>query len=62
MAIKLELELIEVNGIMQALGNMPFAQVEPLINKIREQAVPQAQLEAAQSEEAQIEKEKETIQ
>jgi len=42
MAIKLELELVEVNGIMQALGNMPFAQVEPLVNKIREQAIPQA--------------------
>jgi hypothetical protein len=42
MAIKLELELVEVNGIMQALGNMPYAQVEPLVNKIREQAIPQA--------------------
>lgn len=42
MSIKLDLELIEVNGIMQALGNMPYAQVEPLVNKIREQAIPQA--------------------
>jgi len=45
MAIKLELELNEVNGILGALGQMPFAQVEPIVNKIREQAVPQAKAE-----------------
>ena len=45
MAIKLELDLNEVNGVLGALGQMPFAQVEPLVNKIRQQAIPQAQAE-----------------
>lgn len=45
MAIKLELDLAEVNGLLQALGQMPFVQAEPLVNKIREQAIPQAQAE-----------------
>jgi hypothetical protein len=48
MAIKLELEVAEVNGILQALGQMPFAQVEPLVAKIREQAVPQANEQVAE--------------
>ena len=52
MSIKLDLALEEVNGVLQALGNLPFAQVEPLINKIRQQAIPQAQ---AQSEELEAE-------
>jgi len=43
--ITLELEVAEVNGILQALGNLPYAQVEPLIVKIKEQAVPQVQAE-----------------
>ena len=50
MAIKLELELLEVNGLMQALGQMPFAQVESLVNKIREQAVPQVQAQSQNEE------------
>jgi len=29
--INLELDVTEVNGILQALGNLPFAQVAPLI-------------------------------
>jgi hypothetical protein len=41
--IKLELELNELNAVMHALGQMPYAQVEPLVNKIREQAIPQVQ-------------------
>mgnify|MGYP003353052145 FL=1 len=45
MAIKLELDLNELNGVLGALGQMPFAQVEPLVNKIRQQAIPQAQAE-----------------
>lgn len=40
-AIKLELTLEEVNGIMVALGNMPYAQVMGLVDKIKIQAVPQ---------------------
>lgn len=39
--IKLELALDEVNGVLSALGNMPYAQVSGLIEKIREQAIPQ---------------------
>jgi hypothetical protein len=32
--IKLELEVAEVNGILNALGQMPFVQVQALIVKI----------------------------
>jgi len=41
--IQIQLDVNEVNVIMMALGQMPFAQVEPLVNKIREQVIPQAQ-------------------
>jgi hypothetical protein len=46
MEIKLSLTIEEVNGVLQALGNMAYAQVAPLIDKIRSQAGPQ--VEAAQ--------------
>ena len=39
--IKLELTLSEVNGIVGALGTLPYQQVFALIEKIREQTVPQ---------------------
>lgn len=39
--IKLELTLDEINACLTALGNLPFVQVSPLIEKIREQTVPQ---------------------
>ena len=39
--IKLELTIDEVNGILQSLGNMPYAQVVTLVEKIKEQAIPQ---------------------
>jgi len=42
--IKLELEIAEVNGILNALGQMPFVQVQALIAKIQSQA--QSQVEA----------------
>jgi predicted transcriptional regulator len=29
--------------VMQALGNMPYAQIAPLVEKVRSQAVPQVQ-------------------
>jgi hypothetical protein len=45
--INLQLSLEEVNGVLQALGTLPFAQVAPLIDKIRAQATPQ--FEAAQA-------------
>jgi hypothetical protein len=41
--IKLDLEINEVNGILQALGQMPYIQVEQLVKKIKEQAEPQVQ-------------------
>ena len=43
--IKLELELAEVNGVLTALGQMPFVQVQALIAKIQGQAEPQAREE-----------------
>ena len=46
MEIKLSLTIEEVNGVLQALGNMAYAQVAPLIDKVRSQAGPQ--VEAAQ--------------
>ena len=39
--IKLELTLSEVNGIVGALGTLPYQQVFTLIEKIREQTIPQ---------------------
>ena len=41
--IKLELEMNEVNGILTALGQLPFVQVQALIAKIQQQSVPQVQ-------------------
>jgi hypothetical protein len=46
--VKIELTLPEINTIMQALGQMPYASVFELVTKIREQA--QAQI--AQQQEA----------
>ena len=39
--IKLELDVKEINGVLTALGNLPYIQVVDLIAKIREQAAPQ---------------------
>jgi len=39
--IKLELTIDETNGVLQALGNMPYAQVVALVEKIKAQAIPQ---------------------
>jgi hypothetical protein len=46
--MKLDLNLNEINVIMQALGQLPYASVFDLVTKIREQA--QAQI--AQQQEA----------
>lgn len=43
MNIKLELTLEEVNGVLLALGNLPFNQVAPLVRKIQGQAQPQTE-------------------
>ena len=39
--IKLELTLDETNAVLQALGNMPYAQVVALVENIKNQAIPQ---------------------
>ena len=41
--IELKLDLNEVNGILTALGQMPFVQVKDLIAKIQAQAQPQVE-------------------
>lgn len=41
--VTLQLEIAEVNGILNALGQMPFVQVQALIMKIQAQAAPQVQ-------------------
>ena len=39
--ITLKLELVEVNSVLNALGQMPFVQVQLLIKNIQDQAQPQ---------------------
>ena len=39
--MKLNLTITEINSVLQALGNMPYAQVFELVEKIREQVQPQ---------------------
>ena len=39
--IKLELVLDEVNGVLMALGQLPYGKVANLIEKIRDQATSQ---------------------
>lgn len=39
--MKFEFTLAEINAIMGALGNAPYAQVHELVTKIRTQAEPQ---------------------
>ena len=39
--IKLDLTINEVNAILLSLAKLPFETVAPLIEKIREQAIPQ---------------------
>ena len=41
--INLNLTVNDVNVVLQALGNAPYAQVFELIEKIRDQAKPQVQ-------------------
>ena len=49
--MKLDLTVQEINLILQALGNAPYATVFELVQKIREQA--QAQVNAPTAEEQQ---------
>lgn len=46
--MKLELTVEEINLILQALGNAPYAQVFELVGKIQQQA--QAQINAPKQE------------
>ena len=48
--IKLELDIAEVNGILTALGQMPFVQVQALIVKIQGQAAPQVEQKVEKTE------------
>ena len=41
--INLELSVQEINLILQALGQAPYAQVAELVEKIKGQAVPQVE-------------------
>ena len=50
--IELKLTVAEVNGVLQALGQMPFAQVSTLIQKIQQQAAPQVQAPAEEQTES----------
>ena len=42
--INLELTLDEVNGVLGSLGKMPYELAYPLIDKIKQQAIPQVQV------------------
>ena len=48
--ITLELEVAEVNGVLNALGQMPFVQVQGLIMKIQGQAAPQVEQKTEKAE------------
>ena len=39
--MQLDLTIDQINVIMQALGNAPYVQVEPIVNEIRKQVQPQ---------------------
>lgn len=41
--INLNLEINEVNNVLAALGQLPYAQVTDLVEKIKSQAIPQVQ-------------------
>lgn len=49
--INLNLDLNEVNGILSALGQMPYSQVKELVEKIQQQAIPQVQTQTSTTEE-----------
>ena len=43
MNINLELTIEEVNGCLMALGKAPYEMAQPIIDKIKSQAMPQVQ-------------------
>ena len=50
MEITLSLTIEETNGVLIALAKMPYEQVQPLIDKIQRQAIPQVPQPPAQPE------------
>ena len=42
--IKLELSLEEVNAVLSALGKAPYEFAQPIVDKIKQQAIPQVQI------------------
>ena len=53
MALKIELEVNEVNTILRVLGKHPFDEVVSLISKIKQQGEPQVEEIVKQAEAAQ---------
>jgi hypothetical protein len=49
-SISLVLTIAEVNGVLNALGQMPFVQVQALIMKIQGQAAPQVEQKTEKAE------------
>ena len=43
MSIKLDLTIEEVNGVLSSLGKAPYELSQPIIDKIKQQAIPQVQ-------------------
>lgn len=54
--IKLKLKIEEVDAILTALGDQPYVKVAEVVNKIRQQAVPQ--FEALKEQENNLEDDK----
>jgi hypothetical protein len=50
MAIKLELEIKEVELLLAGLYKLPMEFAEPVVAKVKSQAIPQAQTQAAETE------------
>ena len=50
--VKLELSIEDVNMILEALGNLPFARVYALVGKVQEQAAQQIKSERASKQDA----------
>ena len=43
MSIKLDLTIEEVNAVLGSLGKAPYELAQPVIDKIKQQAIPQVQ-------------------
>ena len=54
MSIKLDLTIEEVNGVLGSLGKAPYELSQPIIDKIKQQAIPQVQALAPAPVEAEV--------